>query len=167
MLKLLKLRLDLPFKIRFFLISLVAGLAICLSLLLEYFSDQLPCYLCLIQRWIYISLLPLSLIGTFSKRKEAVRRCCQIILVMGLLVSGYHTLVQLKLVKDRCLTPKIENLTAYKNLLNRNSKQRPSCSKSVWKIGPFPLPILNGLLSFILLILTKNPEEALQGKSLE
>lgn len=155
MLKLLKLPLKFPLKIRFLIIALITGLAICFSFLTEFFSNQLPCPLCSIQRWIYISLFPFALICVFSDRKELTRRFCQIILIAGFLTASYHSLVQFKIVKDRCQKPKIENLASYKELLTQRKKQKTSCSEIILKIGPFPLSTINAVLSLALLILTQ------------
>lgn len=158
--KLLKFQDRIPEKMRFLFVAGVSGLSVCISFFIELVFGQIPCLLCLIQRGLHGLLFAIALIGAFSYIRHLLRKCCQSVLIASCLVAGYHSLVQFKLVKDRCKSDtQIENLTSYKSLLMESKKRRPSCSEDVWKIGPIPISMMNGILSILLLSLTRRRRE--------
>lgn len=158
--KLLKFQGNVTPKTRFLIIACASGLSVCISVLMELAFEKIPCLFCLIQRGIHGLLFAIALIGTFSSIKSLSRKCCRGVLIASCLVAGYHSLVQLKLVKDRCKThSQIEDFASYKSLLMESKKNRVSCSEDIWKIGPIPISVMNGLLSISLLILIRRSRE--------
>lgn len=152
--KLLKFRDRIISQPKFLIIAGYSALSICISFFLEFVVGQIPCLLCLVQRGLHISLFATVLMGVYMHSKSFFRRCCQGLLIASCLVAGYHSLVQLDLVKDRCKRPsQLDDFESYKNMLMESKKTRPSCSESFWGIGPIPISGVNGILSFFLLIL--------------
>lgn len=152
------------------MIAGVAALSICASMLMEFIGSRIPCSLCLVQRGLHCLLLTAALVGVFSSLGNLARRSCQAILIIGSMVATYHTLVQLKIVKDRCKSHfEVEDFASYKNLLIASQKSRPSCSEDPWKFGPFPISGINGLISACLIgviWLSRKENEARKKQSL-
>jgi disulfide bond formation protein DsbB len=158
--KLLKFQSRVSQKLSFLIIAGVSGLSVCISFFMELIFGQIPCLLCLVQRGLHGLLFALAVIGAFSYIKTLSLKCCQGLLIASCLVAGYHSLVQLKLVKDRCKNhSQVEDFASYKDLLLESGKRRPSCSEDIWKIGPIPISMVNGLLSLLLLSLARGRRE--------
>lgn len=155
-------------KSNFLMIAGTSGLAICASLCAEFIFGKIPCFLCLIQRGLYGLLLAITIVGIFSHLNALCRKFCMVLLVASSLVAGYHTLVQLKIVKDRCKNHfQVESITSYKDLLLESKISRPSCSEDIWKIGYIPISGINGILSIFLFILIwrKREENSATGET--
>jgi len=158
MLKLLKFQARCPQRTEFLILAGISGLSVCFSFFSELVFGQPPCLLCLVQRGLHSLLFAIALVGAFSYLKTVSRRCCQAALIASCLVAGYHSLIQLNLVKDRCKThSQVEDIAAYKSLLIGSEKSRPSCSEEVWKVGGIPISAINGILSILLLGFRKKP----------
>ena len=135
----------------FLSIIVVSGLAISGSLFAEFFLAKSLCFLCLTQRCLYLLLLVMAVIGFLTLRKQFVKRICQGLLILLCLVSTYHTLVELKILKDRCKTThRIEDISSYKSMLMESKSTRVSCSENSWEIGKIPISTMNGVLSLVL-----------------
>lgn len=162
--KLLKYQNSLTIQTRFLIVAGFAALSVSMSFFLEFGLGQMPCLLCLAQRGIHGLLFVIALMGICIYSKTVFRRCCQGLLIASCLVAGYHSMVQLNLVKDRCKRhSQVGDFESYKNLLLESRKTRPSCSEATWGIGPIPISGVNGLLSFCLLILiSKSRKDSLR-----
>jgi len=130
----------------------ISALTLCISLFAELFLSKNPCFLCLVERWVYCLLLGPAFIGiSFPNWQRFAKRCCQGLLILSFTVSAYHSLVQFQILLDRCQTSrKVEDLSSYKTMLLSHAKKRPSCSEVSWKIGIVPMPIVNAALSILL-----------------
>ena len=125
----------------------LSSFCLCLSLFAEHILNQPPCALCLAQRTLHLCLALAALaaisLPALSSLSRLVRKACLAILLMSFAVASYHTLVQWKIVEDRCkarFTSK--TVAAYKDFLSR-----ASCSENGWKIGPIPASRANGAAS--------------------
>jgi disulfide bond formation protein DsbB len=161
MLRLSKLQNRLSQRAVFVVIALTCGMAILSSIFTEHVLRLSPCYLCSLQRGAYCLLFCVATAGRYLPLAAMLRVACVAILLFLSGISSYHTLVQLKIVKDRCGSQvQIGDVTSYKHLLLE--QRRPTCSEMPWKIGPVPIAALNGCISLALLGLMlvgrKNPE---------
>jgi hypothetical protein len=87
--------------------------------------------------------------GIFTSFKLWARRACLLVLALNFSVAAYHTLVQLRIVEDRCkIEPSVKDATYYKEMLV--DKKRRGCSEISWKIGPLPAPLINAIGSLSL-----------------
>ena len=129
--------------------ALILGVSISsalLSLFIEFGLHMKPCFLCSLQRYIYVSLIPLSSLGFFRFHKTA-RFACIALLSLSALVATYHTLIQYNLVADRCKSAySVNTADDYKKLLAKGE-----CSAHQLTIGDFPASLWNGVVSTALL----------------
>lgn len=151
--KLLKYQNSFTIQTRFLIVAGFSAFSVCMSFFLEFVLGQIPCLLCLAQRGLHGLLFAIALMGVCIYSKTVFRRCCQGLLIASCLVAGYHCMVQLNLVKDRCKRhSQVGDFESYKNLLLESRKTRPSCSEATWGIGPIPISGVNGIISFFLLV---------------
>ena len=115
----------------------------------EYANHLPPCTLCLIQRSLYGLTFIAALLGAATSYKTIAKWSVVTLLSLNFAIASYHTLVQYKIVEDRCKSETIQDMNAYKTML---TAKRPGCSDASWKIGPIPAPILSGLFSLALVI---------------
>jgi disulfide bond formation protein DsbB len=146
--KLSVLKTNRPSKSTFSAIFFAACLALSVSFFVEFFLEKRPCFLCTIQRALYLSLLVSTLIGIVSSFTAMAKMLCQISLICIFAVAGYHSLIQFEVIKDTCKTEsKIGDIESYKKLLLKTENSAPSCSDNSWSIGGIPLSIINGLMA--------------------
>ena len=128
-------------------VGTVALSAVALSVFAEFFLDQPICALCLAQRILWSLVLVSAVLWVF---KSFFRRSCQILLVLTLLIASYHSLVQMKLIDDRCKAEaNIADASSYKMLLT--TKQKIGCSEIAWTIAGLPASMSSALASLLLL----------------
>jgi hypothetical protein len=66
-----------------------------------------------------------------------------LLIALNGLAALYHTLVQYKVLEDRCKTTfRISDAAEYAALLGE--KKETGCSKKSWTVGKIPAPFLNG-----------------------
>lgn len=124
----------------------ISTLALGSSYFVEFGLHYQPCFLCLIQRALYFLLFLAALTGILTPFKSWSKRICLILLALNFSTASYHTLVQLKIVKDRCKSPgNVENVNSYREILA--AKKKPGCSEDLWEIASVPVPALNALVS--------------------
>lgn len=119
----------------------------------EYILSLAACPLCIYQRFPYLILFMLSLIGLSSD--YGLRRCYQITFLFATLLSGYHTGIEngwfemSALCKPLLSSESITGVDAFKNMLY--SGQLGVCNKSVISIMGFSMAEINLALNIILL----------------
>jgi len=132
----------------FLLVSVASILILASSYFAEFILQLSPCFLCQVQRTLWLAILPVAVLGAFIIRKIAKIGIISI-LTLNLSVSSYHTLVQLKVIEDRCKSEvEIRNREMFTAILKKEPAQ--GCSDP-WKIGMIPAPVLNGAVSLVLL----------------
>ncbi len=131
-----------------FLTGFIAALAISFSFFAEFGLHHPPCVLCTIQRMLWLSLLSTAVLSIFLK--TFAKRLILILLALNLCTAAYHTLVQFKIIEDRCKTNlQIKDLDAYAAILKQGGLH--GCSEDTWTIAKIPAPILNGAACLSLL----------------
>ena len=132
----------------------VSCLAVSGSLFAEFVLDKL----CIIQRGLWLLLLGAAAFGFFLTRKSIAKRVCQALLVGLCVVSIYHSLVQFKILRDRCTVDiEVSDLAAYRTLILKSEKAKPPCSEEIFNIGGIPIPVFSGITSILLLGLWNRP----------
>jgi disulfide bond formation protein DsbB len=115
------------------LLAIFACLAAGASFYAEHVWQYVPCTLCLIQRWLYIGLIPLTLM------QGRLARWGTGLLLYGMIcVAGYQTLIQMGVLKDRC---KVIPAQVSEALLFT-----AGCAKA-WKLYGVPIAAINGLFA--------------------
>lgn len=152
MLKLLQLKSKWSLEILFTAIFLLSCLAVIFSFYMELVIGVVPCFLCRIQRYLYVFLIPASLIESFVSLRSISRKCCIIFFALSCLVSSYHSLVQFGILNDKCQTQTtINSSNEYKALLLTKKQKHPPCSDKSWNIFGIPISVFNGIVSIIFL----------------
>src|SRR3989344_4212150 len=96
-------------------IGMFAFLTVALSFFAEFGLGKPVCSLCWMQRILWACVGVSAILWYF---KSALKRCCQILLVCIFLLASYHSLVQLKLIEDRCkITHNVEDVSSYKTMI--------------------------------------------------
>jgi disulfide bond formation protein DsbB len=132
-----------------FFIGLIAAFAASLSFYREFGLNHSPCLLCAIQRTLWLGLLFTAIFSTLFK--PFAKRLIPLLLALNLSVASYHTLVQLKIIEDRCKTDlQIQNKDAYAAILKKGGAV--GCAEDSWRIAKIPAPALNGVVCLALLI---------------
>lgn len=126
----------------------ILGLAVfCLifSVLAQNWAGFEPCRLCLVQRHIYVGLGCLAFLGWVTPGKKPIRACLLGLLVVGIMVALYHSLIYLGVIgetKCMALTEAVQTLSDFKKTIDLSGV----CSKSRPVLFGIPLPILNGII---------------------
>lgn len=150
--KLRDLKNSLSIRFVFWTIFIVSCMAVSSSFFVEIWLKKQPCFLCQIQRVLYLLLIPVALIGIFSPLITLGKRCCILLLIASCLVSSYHSLVQFKVIRDKCqIDLRINDPESYKSMLLKTNNLKTSCSKISWIILGIPISVINNLISITLL----------------
>jgi disulfide bond formation protein DsbB len=130
------------------LTGFIAALAASFSFFAEFGLHHPPCSLCAIQRTLWLSILATAPLSIFFK--TFAKRLILLLLTLNLCMAAYHTLVQFKIMEDRCKTDlQINDPDAYAEILKKGGLQ--GCSEKTWTIAKIPAPILNGVTCLFLL----------------
>jgi disulfide bond formation protein DsbB len=119
----------------------------------EYILSLAACPLCIYQRFPYLILFMLSIIGLSSDYK--LRSFYQIIIFFAIILAGYHTGVEngwfemAGLCKPLVSFESVKGVDAFKNMLY--SGQLGVCNKPVILIMGFSMAEINLVLNIILL----------------
>lgn len=144
------------------LVSLGYGTSgLLLSFFAEYVQELVPCQLCLIQRWILLGLVGISLLELVvdpAFNRWAIRA----VLLAMIGVASYHFVIQMGWVSDPCRLPSqtIGSINDFKQLL----KVKQPCSQAALTVLGIPASIINA--SFGLSILLMSFINSLSGKTL-
>ncbi len=131
------------------LIFLFSGCAAVFSFFAEMGFGMTPCFLCLVQKALHLSLFVFSALFLISG-KRLFTFLSLILLAASVLVASYHTLIQFGLVQDQCQAAvRITDLASYKAALSA-----PSPCKESWKLGSIPVSAFNAAVSGGLFFLT-------------
>ena len=151
----------------YFLIVFIASSCILISAyILEFFFNHPPCNLCEYQRVPYFLLLFISLISLKIKKIQ-IKFVALICFVSSFIISGFHSLVERKLVEfDIGCTSTgsdIDNIEDLRNFLEQTPLIK--CDEISFSILGLSLANLNFVISALLItlsyyILTKNENKA-------
>lgn len=153
MLKSLKSLIEITQRHIFLTLLMISVVALLFSFSAEHFLNLAPCRLCIAQRSLYVFLAIVAIWGLLSRFKKYAINLCRILLVLSFAVASYHSFIQFGIVKDRCIVgEKIETIDSYEAFLK---KTYSGCSENSMKIFNIPIPILNGLLSLLIILLIR------------
>jgi disulfide bond formation protein DsbB len=128
------------------LVAICGILVLLASYYFEYVKDIEPCKLCLYQRWAWGLILGISLIGCFKLlpyQSRVIDIFLTIALLIGIIISAYHSLIILGWVKETCTSDYIpKSMEEFMAIL----KDPKPCSKVPEVLG-LPIPMLNLLIS--------------------
>ena len=116
-----------------------------LSIFNEFFGEMKPCFLCLLQRNIFLvmTFLPLGLLF-FST--HVIKKIFILCLTFSWLVAIFHFLIQTKIIPDTCAVPSINTLQDFEKLI----EHKVSCANISWSILGLPISAYNAVISFFL-----------------
>ena len=140
----------------YFLIVFIASSSILISAyILELFFNHPPCNLCEYQRVPYFLLLLISLISIKIKKLQ-LKIVALICFLLSLIISGFHSLVERKLVKfDIGCTSTgsdIDNIEDLRNFLEQTPLIK--CDEISFSILGLSLANLNFVISALLIMIT-------------
>lgn len=127
-------------------VGLFSFSCLALSLIQEFAYKIDPCYLCNLQRLVYIAIVVFCLFGYFISLKRIALTLISGAFLIGFLISTYHLFVQLGLITDICSVPKVESLEEFQQLILNPSATKP-CSIISWKFIGLPISAINALIS--------------------
>lgn len=119
-------------------------LCLAFSLLAQIWGDLKPCRLCLIQRYLFVGLACISILGCFRVWVKFNKKMTFLILCAGLLISFYHTLVYFGVIEIKCLMQKNDALDL--TTFNENFIQRADCSNQMLVVLGVPASLANSLI---------------------
>jgi disulfide bond formation protein DsbB len=94
-----------------------------------------PCTLCKWQRFVYLTIFSLSLLGLKTSFNFHARNALSILFLISLCLAVYHTFVQFGWLADQCvMEKKVENID---NFLAMLETQKIPCSNISWKLLNF------------------------------
>lgn len=119
-----------------------------LSFFAEYVQGLVPCQLCLVQRWILLGLVGVSLLE-FVADPAFNRWAIRAVLLAMIGVASYHFAIQMGWVSDPCKLPSqsISSINDFKQLL----QTKQPCSQAALTVLEVPASIINAFLSLSLL----------------
>lgn len=138
----------------FLTITALSMICITISLLAQFKAHYKPCSLCLAQRYIYLGLAVLAVIGHFSKFGWLIRRVLFCVIFLGLVVALYQSLAHFGFITIKCsIDP--ANLS---NLVNSQDFQAsPNCMSQPFTIFGVPAALFNiGIFIFNGWLLSKD-----------
>ena len=140
----------------YFLIVFIASSCILISAyILEFFFNHPPCNLCEYQRVPYFLLLLISLVSVKIKKIQ-LKFVALICFISSLIISGFHSLVERKLVEfDIGCTSTgsdIDNIEDLRNFLEQTPLIR--CDEISFSILGLSLANLNFVISALLIMIT-------------
>lgn len=101
-----------------------------------------PCFLCKLQRIPFALLVANAGIGLVGPYKEGFFRITTGCLVLGVLLGVIHSLIQLGIVPDFCISQRgFETKEEFLQIL-----QTSKCSNNTWSILGIPTSLLNVML---------------------
>lgn len=132
-------------------IGIIAILCLGFSYFAEFWAHLKPCRLCLIQRYVYFTLLLLGSLGYMLKWKENFRKATLLILLTGLSIAAYHNMLQLGVTSSKCSSNAIvKDEASFMQGLSSDS----SCTEKVPTLFGLPIPFVNVCiyLSFFMIL---------------
>ena len=140
----------------FWLILIISVLVLISAYVLEYFFNYPPCKLCLYQRIPYFVLIFLAISSFLIDKFFILKCCCLICFFVSLLISGFHSLVERRLVDfDIGCTAsngEFKNIEDLRNFLE--GVPITKCDEVAFSIFGFSLANLNLIISIILILLS-------------
>ena len=141
-------------KIYFWLILMISTFILVSAYFLEYFLNYPPCKLCMYQRIPFFVLIFLATSSFLTDKSFVLKCCCLICLLANFLISGFHSLVERKLVNFDigCTTSNAEfkNIEDLRNYLE--GVPITKCDEIAFSIFGLSLANLNLIISTILIL---------------
>ncbi len=129
-----------------FAISLIIScLSVAGSFIAEYVFLRSPCNLCLWQRYFYLVIFSLSIVGIFIEKKTAILWLVIASYTGMFCLSLYHALIQHGIVSDPCIIQKVSNVAEFWKMINKP----PPCSQITVSIFGIPFSALNAIMSAV------------------
>lgn len=132
-----------PLNPLFLAIALLAGSCLSFSYIAENWGGLEPCRLCLVQRYAYLSLVLVGVLGCVLKAKESFRKIALLVLSAGFLVSAYHSLAYFGFIQTRC-TSQIRGIINESSFI-QNLSTPITCSQKTLSFLGIPAPTANAL----------------------
>ena len=143
-------------KIYFLLILIISIFVLISAYVLEYFFNYPPCKLCLYQRIPYFILIFLAISSFLTDKLFILKFCCFTCFLTILLISGFHSLVERKLVSFdigcTASNSEFENIEDLRNFLEKVPLTK--CDEVALSIFGLSLANLNLIISIILILLS-------------
>lgn len=110
----------------------------------EYSNHLAPCYLCLGQRWAYLSIFFFSSFGYFYELRQLI-----VVALLGSFLalgwfSGHQTLLELGIIEDTCSVISAETMDEF---INKLENPDLDCSKAGFSILGIKVFYINFLIS--------------------
>ena len=136
------------------IISFISLIILASAYILEYFVNLPPCKLCIYQRVPYFFIIFLCVISYFFKNKKFLFYLIFICLIIGLLISGFHSLVERGVVSYEMScssnTSDFENIDELRAFLDQTSIAK--CDEIIFFFAGVSLANFNLIISFFLII---------------
>ena len=132
---------------------LIATIVLSLSFFVEFALGYPPCFLCWVQRALWMGLLFLALLQILAKCKA--RKWIILLLFLNLSIATYHSLIQFNILEDRCKAAlHVKDPADFMAALTKNPSR--GCSEKSWDFLGVPAPLLNLGASLVLLSFTSS-----------
>lgn len=127
----------------------ISGLLV--SLFAEYVQGLVPCQLCLVQRWILLGLVGVSLLE-FVADPAFNRWAIRAVLLAMVGVASYHFAIEMGWVSDPCKLPSqaIGSINDFKQLL----QVKQPCAQAALKVLGLPASIINASFGLSILLIS-------------
>lgn len=130
-----------------FLVILVLSVAcLAFSLLIEKKAGLTPCLLCLVQRYTYLALGCLSLLGYLFKWKTIIRWVLIGLVTGGAVIATYHSLAHAKVINSKCSSFLMSPALNKRDFKKQLSPPIPSCINQTPRIFGMPISTMNVLV---------------------
>lgn len=139
---------------KYFSLIMIIGLIMtsaCFTL--SHLFSFVPCFLCNVQRSIYMSLFLLGFFGLFCWNKKLIKILFWLVvifLISGIAVASYHSLIQYGFLADPChKISRIKDSLSFDKLIFDSPTP---CSKILLSVFGISVPVYNALIYSSLLI---------------
>ena len=126
----------------FLTISTFAASLVGISYIFEFGLNYVPCSLCLSQRYIYIALFLVSLLGYFMRHERAFRTVAHLLLITGIVAASFHTLSYFGFIETKCSVKTLFPAYEEHSVLMDAHNYVP-CSEQMIKVFGVPASIIN------------------------
>ena len=131
------------------LLALASALILLAVLALQYFGGLAPCHLCVLQRWPYVALVGLGLVG-WRWQPRSLLALLGLVLLIGAGLAGYHIAVEqawVALPESCSAGGRAQNIEELKRML---ATAPPACDQVRFTVLGLSLAAWNFLASLAL-----------------
>jgi disulfide bond formation protein DsbB len=124
-------------------VFVISVIALIVSFAAEALTKVTACKICNIQRACYFTIMPISLSGIFTAKKNVIGLILLLLSFGSFSIASYHVGIQLGFFSDTCIINSPADLNEFKKMMFHST---PSCSTISWLFG-LPISVWSLLVS--------------------